>query len=254
MDVMNWRTCAARIVLRLTRGLDSVVCCLLLGMLKPEDMKRITLASYEQSSERNQDRLEDALIGPINALTPGRRMLDLGCGTGREAEIFTRNGFTVTGVDFSERSLALAREYFRERQLDARFIVGDLQNVALGEQFDVIYFSPWTYAFMPGRTRRVETLCALAARLSTRGIIVISFGLAQSRAWERVRFALAQAASFLTRGNPVLQPRDRLSGNLFIHFFMDGEAEQEAASAGFDVVHEQDDGPHFRTLILRRTV
>jgi len=134
----------------MTRGLDSAVCSLLLGMLRSEDMKRVTLASYEQSSEYNQDRLEDALIEPIGAHAPGRRMLDLGCGNGREAEIFTRNGYTVTGVDYSERSIALARDYFRKRDLEARFIAGDFQNLALGEQFDVIYFSPWTYSFIPG--------------------------------------------------------------------------------------------------------
>jgi ubiquinone/menaquinone biosynthesis C-methylase UbiE len=57
----------------------------MLGMLRSEDMRGITLASYEQSSEYNQDRLEDSLIESIGALAPGRRMLDLGCGNGREA-------------------------------------------------------------------------------------------------------------------------------------------------------------------------
>jgi SAM-dependent methyltransferase len=228
-------------LLRIARGLDSAVCSLLLGMLRPEDMKAVTLASYERSSEYNQDRLEDSLIEPIGAHAPGRRMLNLGCGTGREAEIFTRKGYTVTCVDFSARVLALAREYFRERALEARFIEGDFQNLALGRRFDVIHFSPWTYAFIPGRPRRIEVLRGLARKLSARSVIVISFGLAQSRTWEQARFAIAKVAAVLTRGNPDVQPRDRLSGNLFIHFFLDGEGDREAADAGFEVIHKQND-------------
>jgi SAM-dependent methyltransferase len=248
----NWRARAARMALRITRGLDSAACSLLLGMLRPEDMKGVTLASYEQSSSYNQDRLEDALLAPLATFAPGRRMLDLGCGNGREAEIFTRAGYRVTGVDFSARSITMAREYFRDRQLDGRFIEGDFRNLTLTGQFDVIYFSPWTYAFIPGRAARIETLKRLAGRLSDDAVIVISFGLAASRNWERTRYAIARAASALTCGNPSLQPRDRLSGNLFIHFFLEQEAEEEAADAGFTVVHIQPDGPHFRTLILRR--
>lgn len=117
----------------------------------------------------------------------------------------------------------------------------------------MIYFSPWTYALMPGRPRRIEMLRGLAGKLADHGVIVISFGLAQSRNWEHVRFWAAKMASIVTRGNPVLRPRDRLARNLFIHFFLEGEAEQEAAAAGFAVVHTQSDGPYFHTLILRRT-
>jgi SAM-dependent methyltransferase len=248
---MTWRTRTARALLRLTRGLDSAVCSLLLGMLRPEDLKGVTLSAYEQSSEYNQDRLEETLLEPMATLAPGRRLLDLCCGTGREAEIFARNGYQITGVDFSDRALALAREYLRDKQLEARLIVGDFQNFTIGEQFDVIYLSPWAYTFVAGRKPRIEFLRRLATMLSVRGVVVISFGLASNRAWEKTRFWIGKVASILSNGNPVLEHRDRLSGNLFIHLFVDDEAEREVAAAGFEIIHRQSDGPHFRTLILR---
>jgi hypothetical protein len=40
--------------------------------------------------------------------------------------------------------------------------------------------------------------------------------------------------------------------NLFIHLFVEDEAEQETAAAGFEIIHRQSDGPYFRTLILRQ--
>ena len=39
-----------------------------------------------------------------------RKMLDLGCGTGRHAVIFAGDGFDVTGVDQSEPMVARARD------------------------------------------------------------------------------------------------------------------------------------------------
>jgi hypothetical protein len=82
--------------------------------------------------------------------------------------------------------------------------------------------------------------------------VVISFGLASNHGWEKTRFWIGKVASILSNGNPVLEPRDLLSGNLFIHQFIEGEAELEAAVAGFEILHRQSDGPHFRTLILRQ--
>src|ERR1700688_2925803 len=101
---MTWRTHLARTLLRLMRGLESALNSFLLGLLRPEDLKGVTLSAYEQSSEYNQDRLEETLLEPLATLTPDRRMLDLCCGTGREAEIFARNGYQITGVDFSDKA------------------------------------------------------------------------------------------------------------------------------------------------------
>ena len=249
---MTWRTRTARALLRLTRGLDSAVCSLVLGMLRPADLKGLTLAAYQQSSEHNQDRLEETLLEPMAALAPGRRLLDLCCGTGREPKFSRASGYRVTGVDFSERALVLAREYLREKQLEARFIAGDFQDFTIGERFDAIYLSPWAYTFVAGRIPRIEFLRRLTTMLTARGIVVISFGLAGNRAWEKTRFRIAKIASIITNGNPVLERRDRLSGNLFIHLFVNGEAEQEAAAAGFEIPYRQADGPHFSTLILRQ--
>ncbi len=43
-------------------------------------------------------------------LRPGMRLLDAGCGGGRNLNWFLKNGFDVFGVDESERSIKLVRE------------------------------------------------------------------------------------------------------------------------------------------------
>ncbi|WJK33027.1 class I SAM-dependent methyltransferase [Solwaraspora sp. WMMA2065] len=65
---------------------------------------------------------------------PGRRLLDLGCGTGRDAGYLADAGFDVTGLDLSTRMLA----YARRRHQRVRFVEGDLRTFDLGHRFDVV--------------------------------------------------------------------------------------------------------------------
>lgn len=57
-----------------------------------------------------RDREEKALILPKLALTPGSRVLDVGCGLGRWADALQGKVARYVGVDFSPEMIALARE------------------------------------------------------------------------------------------------------------------------------------------------
>lgn len=60
-----------------------------------------------------------------SAFPPGGKILDLGCGAGRDAKRFSEMGFSVSGIDFSEELLALARQTAPE----AVFMLQDLENL-----------------------------------------------------------------------------------------------------------------------------
>ena len=61
-----------------------------------------------------------------SAFPPGGKILDLGCGAGRDAKQFSEMGFSVTGIDFSEELLALARQTAPE----AVFQLQDLEDLS----------------------------------------------------------------------------------------------------------------------------
>lgn len=64
---------------------------------------------------------------------PGARALDLGCGGGQAALRLARAGYAVTGVDFSQTAIELARRNAAEAGVAATFLVGDcltLEQVA----------------------------------------------------------------------------------------------------------------------------
>ena len=66
---------------------------------------------------------------------PGRRVLELGCGTGDLlAALEPSSG---VGVDFSPRMVAVARQHYPELKI----VLGDVHELALDEKFDYIIFS-----------------------------------------------------------------------------------------------------------------
>ena len=64
----------------------------------------------------------------------GRRLLDLGCGTGLASEPYRRRGFEVLGVDPSAAMIGAARR----RDPAAHYQLGDARTLALDQRFDLV--------------------------------------------------------------------------------------------------------------------
>ncbi len=69
----------------------------------------------------------------------GLRLLDIGCGGGLLSEPMTRLGFTVVGVDASERNIGTAAAHAAEQGLSIDYRCSTAEAMlAAGESFDVI--------------------------------------------------------------------------------------------------------------------
>lgn len=93
----------------------------------------------------------------------GKRLLHLQCHFGIDSLSWARLGARVTGVDFSERAVALARSLANELGLDARFLCSDVYDLpdALHETFDVVYTSRGVLGWLPD----IERWAAVVAHL-----------------------------------------------------------------------------------------
>jgi ubiquinone/menaquinone biosynthesis C-methylase UbiE len=70
----------------------------------------------------------------------GKRVLEIGFGTGTDLLQFARGGAIVTGVDLTPRSIDIARRRFEVYGLTGEFAIGDAENLSFPEAaFDVVY-------------------------------------------------------------------------------------------------------------------
>ncbi len=95
-------------------------------------------ASYDDPTNPLIEAESKVLAGIIGDVA-GKKILDLGCGTGRHAILLARAGGLVTGVDFSDEMLAVARS--NAEGLGIAFINAELGAVPLEEPFDLVLCS-----------------------------------------------------------------------------------------------------------------
>jgi SAM-dependent methyltransferase len=70
----------------------------------------------------------------------GRRVLDVGCGTGVDLVRFARAGAIATGVDIAPAAIDLARRNLEIQRLDARLMVADGEALPFPDgQFDLVF-------------------------------------------------------------------------------------------------------------------
>ena len=79
----------------------------------------------------------NSLIESILKKHKVRTVLDLTCGTGSQVFFLAKQGYKITGADFSPALLKKARERARREKIDVRFIDGDMRKLKIG-QFDAV--------------------------------------------------------------------------------------------------------------------
>jgi len=85
-----------------------------------------------------QNRVLDRVLRARLGNAPGRRFLELGCGTGKWLIYFhKRFGYGVTGCDYSETSCLMAQRNMAAAGVEGTVIPGDL--FALTGEYDVVF-------------------------------------------------------------------------------------------------------------------
>ncbi len=102
-------------------------------------------------------------------------MLDLGCGPGLYAERFQKADYSVTGVDFSRRSIEYAKQQALLSGHDIEYHYQDYLTIDYSEQFDVITLIYLDYAVLSDATR-VDLLRRVYAALKPNGKFIFDVG------------------------------------------------------------------------------
>ncbi len=109
-------------------------------------------------------------------ITPGKRVLDLGCGYGRDSIFFAKLGADATGVDSSKTALGLAFEDTVKARVSIAWVNADICNLAAifaGNSFDVV-FSNYLLHLHPEARDRIALVGEMKRILTASGCVVAS--------------------------------------------------------------------------------
>lgn len=132
-----------------------------------------SLSYYEANAERfvenTRDTDMDAIYEPfLSLLSPGARILDAGCGSGRDSRAFLERGYEVTALDASEAMVELASRHIGRPVLHMSF-----DQVRFREHFDGVWASA-SLLHVPRRSM-AEVLERLGMALKAGGVMYASF-------------------------------------------------------------------------------
>lgn len=113
---------------------------------------------------RGQADVLASMLGPVS----GRRILDVGTGTGRGAFLLAAAGAHVTGIDASEQMLTIARQRAAETQANVDFQIGDAHQLPFEANAFDLAMSLRVLMHTPQWRECLAELC----RVAVRGVLI----------------------------------------------------------------------------------
>jgi cyclopropane fatty-acyl-phospholipid synthase-like methyltransferase len=107
-------------------------------------------------------------------ISPGDRILDLGCGGGDQAKIFAKKGYEVVGIDMAPSLIEFARNQFKTEGLSGTFFTGDCSHIDFDNEFDACLFLEATFDIF-GDNNEPKLLNKVNIALKNGGKIFINF-------------------------------------------------------------------------------
>ena len=121
-------------------------------MVEPQAWHRVTLLTEDTeffldffcteedylTKKYGYTRTHSEVIEALETITQPCKVLDLGCGRGRNALYLARKGFDVTAVDYNQASLDILQEVMEAEDLDLQVGTYDINSASLIQDYDWI--------------------------------------------------------------------------------------------------------------------
>lgn len=132
--------------------------------------KQYDKESFTQGTFRECDFIESE----IN-YDKTKRILDVGCGTGRHAIELAKRGYDVTGIDLSDDQLNRAREKAAKQNVTVNFIKADARNFSFDEKYDlVIMICEGAFSLMETDEMNFQILQCIKESLEPKGKLIFT--------------------------------------------------------------------------------
>lgn len=109
-----------------------------------------------KNGKSSLNEIEIELLGDIN----GKEILHLQCHFGQDTLSLARLGAKCTGVDFSEKAIATAKNLSEEMNIPSEFICSDIYNVpeVINKKYDIVFTSYGTIGWLPDIQKWAEII------------------------------------------------------------------------------------------------
>ena len=205
------------------------------------------VGAFSAIADEGLTPFEAALVR--QAFTPGQRLLDVGCGGGREAVPMARGGFRLVAMDVSFAMVRAATTRAAERGVSFAAVVGSATALPFRPgAFDGVAMLGQVIAHIPGRSGRIAALRAARHALRPGGTLIMtthnrrchwkfSLYFAWVNRWRRLMRRLGRGLELgdYDRWSTRIS-RTRASRPVFFHMYDLDEAAADLREAGFVVV------------------
>ena len=104
-----------------------------------------------------------------------KTLLDMGCGTGRHAELFCNKGYKVHGIDLSEDMLKIAENRRKDKEDELSFSHSNIQELNLNKKFDVVVSLFHVISYQNSNNELIKAFEAAKNHLKDGGIFIFDF-------------------------------------------------------------------------------
>lgn len=128
---------------------------------------------YQDKDYQAEEEYVSSLIQ--NYMPKAHSLLDLGCGTGKHAELFCDRGYTVHGIDVSLDMLKIAEKRRIDKEDQLSFTHSSIQSLSLDKKFDVITSLFHVMSYQNSNQELVQAFKAAKDHLGDGGILIFDF-------------------------------------------------------------------------------
>ncbi|WP_066162124.1 class I SAM-dependent DNA methyltransferase [Aliarcobacter skirrowii] len=110
-----------------------------------------------------------------SSLKSAKTLLDLGCGTGKHAELFCEKGYDVHGVDLSQQMLEIAQTRTLNKKNKLKFTHSNIQELRLNQQFDVVVSLFHVMSYQNSNEALIQAFEVAKQHLKQGGVFIFDF-------------------------------------------------------------------------------
>lgn len=130
---------------------------------------------YDLFYEKKDYPKEASFIDEILKKHKCRKVIDVGCGTGRHAIPLAKKGYAIMGVDVSKEMLKIARENAERENVRVDFRTADMRNLNFRAKFDAVLCLFDTILYNATNEEIFSTIKSFNRTLKKGGVLILDF-------------------------------------------------------------------------------